>query len=190
MVHSKGTVTRLLRKVSEGQSGALDELLPIVYSELRRRAEGQMHRERRGHTLQPTALVHEAYLRLIGQEGADWKDRNHFYAVASQAMRRVLVDHARARQAQKRGGDLRRVPLVDHVLETGREEIDLVELDDALKELESYGERLARVVEMRFFGGLSVEQVAGVLQVDSRTVERDWRTAKTILYDLLGGEQG
>ncbi len=166
----------------------MNELFPVIYTELHRRAEGHMRRERRDHTLQPTALVNEAYLRLADAEDLDWKDRQHFFAVSSRVMRRVLVDHARASQAEKRGGAMERVPLADHILKAGTADIDLIELDDALEKLEPYGERMTRVVEMRFFGGLSVEEVADVLKVDSRTVKRDWKTARTILYDLMTGD--
>ena len=188
MAEFERTVTRLLKSAREGQSGAMNELFPVIYTELHRRAEGHMRRERRDHTLQPTALVHEAYLRLAEAEGLDWKDRQHFFAVSSRVMRRVLVDHARSARAEKRGGEMDRVPLADHLLQASTADIDLIELDDALEKLESYGERMTRVVEMRFFGGLSIEEVADVLKVDSRTVKRDWRTARTILYDLMTGD--
>ena len=174
-------VTALLRAWSRGDEGARDALLPLVYEELRRRAAAYLRRERRGHTLQPTALVHEAYLRLVGQDVA-WKDRAHFFGLASEIMRRVLVDHARSRKAGKRAGGWTRVELDEAVALSEQRDIDLVVLDQALAELSDLDPRHGRIVELRFFGGLTLEQTAAVLGVSPATVKRDWSLARTWIY--------
>jgi len=180
-------VTDLLLAWGEGDREALDRLVPLVYAELRRRAQSQLARERGSHTLQPTALVHETFLRLVDQRSARWQNRAQFYAVAARLMRRILVDHARGRAAAKRGGDAVRV-----TLETGEETAaspvtDILALHESLDRLASQDERQARVVELRYFGGLSVEEVASVLEVSEITVKRDWAMARAWLYRELGG---
>jgi RNA polymerase sigma factor (TIGR02999 family) len=172
-------ITVLLQRSREGDKDALESVLPLLYRELRRIAAGQLARERAGHTLQPTALVHEAYLRLVDQEQRDWVDRGHFLALAATAMRRVLVHHAERRAAAKRGGDLRRVTLPAEL--AGEDLPDMIALDRALERLAAIDPRGAQVVELRFFGGLSNEEAAGVLGLSSRTVEREWRVTRAWL---------
>jgi RNA polymerase sigma factor (TIGR02999 family) len=165
----------------------LDELFPVVYDELRRVAHRALARERADHTLTTTALVHEAYLRLAAQDAARWNDRSHFLALAATAMRRVLVDYARRQKRLKRGGDLRAVTFTD-AMQLADERADaLLALDDALARLARLSERLAGVVECRFFGGMTAEETAEALQITTRTVERDWRKARGWLYDELRG---
>lgn len=171
-------VTALLLAWSQGDQTALEKLTPLVYQELRRLARGYMGHERAGHTLQTTALVHEAYLRLVDSSRVRWQNRAHFFAVSAQLMRRILVDFARARQYQKRGGEAVRVSLAEAFEVAEGQEADLVALDDALQSLAAVDPRKSRVVELRFFGGLSVEETAEVLQVSPDTVMRDWRLAK------------
>jgi RNA polymerase sigma factor (TIGR02999 family) len=183
-------INRLVREVSQGRRDALDRLVPIVYDELRRIAHGQLRRERPGHTLSTTALVHEAYLRLLNVHQVQWLDRAHFCATAARVMRRVLIDYARARQRQKRGGGAVRVSLTDAVDLPNAQTNDLLELDEALTRLEALGERQYRVVECRCFGGLSVEETAAVLGVSAATVKRDWTFARAWLNRELGPSQG
>jgi RNA polymerase sigma factor (TIGR02999 family) len=171
-------VTVLLRAWRSGSEAALDQLVPLVHHELRQIARRHLRRERRDHSMQATALVNEAYLRLVDLDRADFRDRSHFFAMAARVMRRVLVDHARARRSWKRGGSAIRVTLVDDIAPAGRNGQDLVALDDALKVLEHIAERKGQVVELRFFGGLSVEETAAVLHVSSDTVTRDWQFAR------------
>jgi RNA polymerase sigma-70 factor, ECF subfamily len=179
-------VTKLLRAWSDGDAAALDRLIPLVYAELHRRARRYMRRERVGHTLQTTALVHEAYLKLIDAQGVRWQDRGHFFAIAARVMRRVLVDFARERGFQKRGGAARRVSF-DETLALGEApDTDVVALDEALGALAEIDSRKARVVELRFFGGLSIEETAEALEVSPETVRRDWRLAKSWLLRRLG----
>jgi len=178
-------ITRLLNAWQDGDAAARDRLFVVVYDELRRRASAQLRRERQGHTLRPTALVHEAYLRLMGQDRAKWQNRSQFLAIASEMMRRVLVDHARERKADKRGGAAVRVALAEDVAATDAREVDLIALDSALDELAAMDPRQGRVVEMRFFGGLDTAQIADVLDVSRATVDRDWRFARTWLYRRL-----
>ena len=182
-----GELTGLLHAWREGDAAALDELLPRVYDELRRIASQRMRGERGGHTLQPTALVHEAFLRLVGQP-IDWRDRGHFFAVASRAMRRVAVDHWRAGAALKRGGEGPHVELGD-AAEPAVEarSVDVMALDAALSRLEKLSAQQARVVELRYFAGLSLEEVADVLDRSRASVFRDWRAAKTWLFRELSG---
>jgi RNA polymerase sigma factor (TIGR02999 family) len=171
-------VTALLRQWADGDETALAALLPLVHDELQRIARRCMAAERAGHSLQPTALVNEAYVRLVGGKTVAWNDRAHFLAVAARMMRRILVDHARAHQYQKRGGGAVRVTFVEALAVASSEpDIDLVALEDALDALSQFDERKARVVELRFFGGLSVKETALVLQVSPDTVMRDWRLA-------------
>jgi RNA polymerase sigma factor (TIGR02999 family) len=178
-------VTSLLQAWSRGDIRARDELLPLVYEELKRRAAAHMRRERRDHTLRPTALLHEAYLRLAGQRSAAWQNRSQFFGVASQMMRRILVDHGRAAAAAKRPGPALRVPLEDSAAPVAPQQVDLVLLDQALDELAALDQRRSRVVELRFFGGLSHEETAEVLGVSLATVNRDWRLAKAWLHQRL-----
>jgi RNA polymerase sigma-70 factor (ECF subfamily) len=184
---SPEAVTALLQAWSQGDVSARDELFPLVYEELRRRAAAYMRRERPDHTLRPTALVHEAYLRLIGQRSGAWQNRSQFFGVASQMMRRILVDHGRARVAAKRPGSGLRVGLDEDVAAVAPLELDLVLLDQALDELTALDERQGRVVELRFFGGLSHEQTAEVLGVSLATVNRDWRLARAWLHQRVQG---
>jgi RNA polymerase sigma factor (TIGR02999 family) len=181
-------VTALLDDWSRGDRDALDRLLPLVYLELRGIAARQLHREPNGHTLQRTALVHEAYLRLVEQRNVNWQNRAHFFGVAAQVMRRILVDHARRQRARKRGDNLQRVPLEDVVDDAAAAEIPVLGLDQALSRLERVDPGLARIVELRAFGGLTIEEAAHVLKVSPSTVKRDWRTAKAWLARELGVE--
>jgi len=178
-------VTLLLNAASVGDRAALDALLSIVYDELRRRAASLMRSERGDHTLQPTALVHEAFLELVAIERVDWKGRAHFFAVASQIMRRILIDHARARLADKRGAGATRVP-IDHALGlSASRDADVLAIDGALAELAALNPRHAEIVSMRFFGGLSVEEVAAVLGTPKRTLEAEWSLIKAWLRRAL-----
>jgi RNA polymerase sigma-70 factor, ECF subfamily len=182
-----GQVSGLLRAWSDGDRDALDRLTPIVYDELHRLAQRHMKHERPGHSLQTTALVNEAYMRLVDYKGMQWQNRAHFFAVSAQLMRRILVEHAR-RHNLKRGGGIQHVSLEETAIVGGDRATDLVALDDAMRALAGVDFRKAQVVEMRFFGGLSVEETAEVLKVSSVTVMRDWSTAKAWLYrELTGG---
>jgi RNA polymerase sigma factor (TIGR02999 family) len=182
-------VTLLLKAWSNGEQEALEQLMPLVYSELHRLAHRYMGRERRGHTLQATALVHEAYERLINLKDVSWQNRAHFFAVSAQLMRRILVDYARSRRYNKRGGEWRQVPLNEAVAVFRDRRTDIVALDDALSALAGIDPRKARVVEMRFFGGLSIDETAEVLNVSAETVLRDWRLAKVWLVRQLSQGQ-
>lgn len=175
----------ILAGVSAGNAVAIDRLLPLVYDDLRRAAVRSLARERSDHTLQPTALVHEAYLRLVGQSGAQWRNAAHFLAVAAQIIRRVLVDHARARACQKRGGHRDKHPLEALALAAPAPTVDLIALHEALLRLSMTDPRKAQVVELRFFGGLTVEEVADVVGINARSVERDWQYARAWLYREL-----
>lgn len=163
--------------------------MPLVYDELRGLARQYLQRERRDHTLQATGLVHEAYLRLVDQTATTWRDRAHFFAVAASVMRRVLVDYARAHRAAKRGGALEKIELDEAVALTPERHVDLVALDDALKDLGAFDPRQSQIVELRFFGGLTVEEVAEVLEISPRTVKREWRLARAWLRrEIVKGE--
>jgi RNA polymerase sigma factor (TIGR02999 family) len=185
-------ITRLLQDWSTGDSGAEAEVLPLVYEELRRIAASHLRHERAGHTLQATAIVHEAFLSLHGQPGFEWPSREHFFAFAAHLIRRILVNHARGRNRAKRGGHAERVPLFEMADQGSLRAPALVALDDALTSLESLDPRKAAVVELRFFGGLTLEETAAHLGVSPETVGREWRRAKAWLYDELhpGGEAG
>jgi RNA polymerase sigma factor (TIGR02999 family) len=172
----------LLIQLTDGNRAVLNELLPLVYGELRSLAANYLRRERSGHTLQPTALVHEAYLRLVDQNQVRWQNRAHFFGVAAQMMRRILVDHARGHNAGKRGSDFQKLSLDENIDVSGERAADIVALDDALRELAVIDEQKSRIVELRFFGGLSVEETAEVLGVSAPTVKRQWRMAKAWLY--------
>jgi RNA polymerase sigma factor (TIGR02999 family) len=185
-----GDVSTLLRAWSDGGQNALEKLTPIVYGELHRLARRQMKRERPGHSLQTTALVNEAYMRLVDYKRMQWQNRAHFFAVSAQLMRRILVEHAR-RHNLKRGGGVQHFSLDEaSVVTGGGRATDLVALDDAMNALARLDARKVQVVEMRFFGGLSVEETAEVLKVSAVTVMRDWSTAKAWLYRELGGGTG
>ncbi|MDM7921801.1 MAG: sigma-70 family RNA polymerase sigma factor [Pyrinomonadaceae bacterium] len=178
-------ITRLLLEWRNGSERALDELMPIVYSELRRMARNYMRRQSPGHTLQTTGLVNEAYMRLVDSNRVNWQDRNHFFAVSAQLMRRILVDFARRKNSQKRGGDQIMVTLDERVDKAAESGTDLVALDEALTRLAEFSPRQSRIVELRYFAGLTEEQVADTLGVSSRTVRRDWNLAKAWLYREL-----
>ncbi|MFI5071604.1 MAG: sigma-70 family RNA polymerase sigma factor [Terriglobales bacterium] len=183
MASGPGEVTQLLVAIRAGKRDAESKLIPLVYAELRRLAAGYLRGERGNHTLQPTALVHEAYLRLTKFKEMDWQNRSHFFATAATVMRRILVDHARAQQAKKRQA-FREAILLDEalVVSVGRS-AQLIALDDALDKLAKLDARRSKIVELRFFGGLSEEETGAVLGVSARTVKRDWRVAKAWLYD-------
>ena len=185
MTVSSNQITQLLAAWSSGDETAMDQLMPLVYGELRRIARRYMAGQRAGHTLQTTALIHEAYLKLVGQGERRWQNRAHFFGVAAQAMRHILVDYARARHADKRGGEAQAVSLDEATASTGTQAAEIVALDDALRRLAEVAPRQSRVVELRYFGGLNVEEAAEVLKVSPETVTRDWRMAKAwLLRDL------
>ncbi|MBL8878008.1 MAG: sigma-70 family RNA polymerase sigma factor [Phycisphaerales bacterium] len=182
-------VTRLIQLVASGRSAAVDELLPLVYAELRALAESHLRRERAGHTLQATSLVHEAYIKLVDQTQAQWRDRAHFFAVAAHAIRRILVDYARTRGRIKRGGGRTALPLEDaaaaHIDDN---HIDMLALDEALQRLGQFSTRQARVVELRYFGGMTTDEIAKTLDVAPSTVDGDWAMARAWLCRELRGE--
>ena len=177
----KTDVTQLLSKAQSGDENALNELLPLVYNELRRVAANQLKSERGDHTLQATALVHEAYLRLLEQKEVDWRNRAHFFSIASEMMRRILVNYAIQRNAKKRGDGATKIALDEAVSFANQRDFDLVSLDDALKNLAKFDEKQAKIVELRFFGGLTIEETAEVLEISDSTVKREWRMAKAWL---------
>lgn len=181
-------VTQLLLDWSSGNQAALDRLMPLVDRELHRLAHHYMRRENPGHTLQTTALVNEAYLKLIDQKHVHWKNRAHFFALAAQLMRRILVDHARSRRYAKRGGGAHKISLHDAMIVSPKRGGDLIALDEALDRLAAIDPRKGKVVELRFFGGLSVEETAEALQISSVTVMREWSMAKSWLYNSLSNE--
>jgi RNA polymerase sigma-70 factor (ECF subfamily) len=181
-----GEVTRLLIAWNAGDRAALEKLMPLVYAELRQLAERHFRKERRGHTLQPTAVVHEAYFRLIDQTRVTWKNRGHFLAIASQAMRRILIDHARGRGAEKRGGEVEKVTLdVAIASPEPAREVDILALDEALERLKALDGTQAQIVELRFFGGLTIEETADVMETSPSSVKRDFRSAKAWLFREL-----
>ena len=177
-----GDVTNLLLELRNGSTEAADKLIPLVYDQLRRLARTLLRHERASHTLQPTAIVNDALLRLIGDQNLDWKNRAHFFAVSSNLMRRILIDHARAHRAEKRGGDLQKVELDEALHCDWRQSEALLALDEALNHLEAYDIRLRKVVEMRFFAGMTEEEIAEALSISTRTVMRDWQLARDWLY--------
>jgi RNA polymerase sigma-70 factor, ECF subfamily len=179
-------ITKLLNSTAEGDTSARAELLDAIYGELHQLASAFMRRERRkDHTLQPTALVNEAYLHLIGEQPLNWESRAHFYGAAAQTMRRILIDHARRHHATKRSGDLDRVELEDGLIAVDGQAAELLALDTALNRLALFAQRQAQVVELRFFGGLSVEETAQVIGVSEKTVKRDWAVARAWLENQL-----
>ena len=188
MTSSTHQVTHLLRAWGEGEQSALDELVPLVYQEMHRLAQVYMSRERSGHVLQTTALVNEAYIRLVDTTRASWQNRAHFFAICANVMRRILVEWARSRQALKRGGAAVPLELVESLVADGPGQ-DLVALDDALKDLSALDARKGKVVELRFFGGLSVEETAEALKISCETVMRDWKFAKSWLRRELAREK-
>ena len=183
-------ITRLLNAWQDGDAAARDQLFVVVYDELRRRASAQLRRERQGHTLRPTALVHEAYLRLLGQDRVKWQNRAQFFALAAKMMRRILVNHAEAHRAAKRGGGAQKLSLDDAISFFDEQHLDLLELNEALERLSLLDERQGRIIELRFFGGLTVDEAAGVLEISPATVKREWDMAKTwLLRELTNAER-
>lgn len=185
---SQGQVTQLLLSWNAGDPQALDVLIPLVTSELRRLAHHYLSREQRGHTLQPTALVNECYLRLVDRRRVSWKDRAHFFAFAARTMRRILVEHARAQQAVKRGSGAERVTLAENSADVRPPEVDVLDLDEALGALATMDGRQHRIVELRFFAGLSIRETAEVMGIGEATVNRDWASARAWLYTQLSEE--
>lgn len=184
-MNQPGDITRLLQDYEKGNREALDEVFPLVYEELRRLAANRLRDERSDHTLQPTALVHEAYLRLIEQHSASWRSRAHFFGLAAEMMRRILVNHALGKNRIKRFGNQTRMALDEAADFAEKQDIDIVELDEALIELEKFDAPQAKIVELKFFAGLTTEEIAEVLQVSDSTVKREWRIAKAWLHDRL-----
>jgi RNA polymerase sigma factor (TIGR02999 family) len=185
---AKGEVTELLMRFREGDREAEAQLIPLVYNELRRLASRYLNRERGDHTLQPTALVHEAFLRLANENQPEWQDRAHFFGIAARLMRQILVDHARRQHSLKRGGDCQQSTMTEElVVYSPQKSAELLALDEALQRLASQDERQCRVVEMKFFAGLNIEQIAAVLDVSTRTVKRDWTMARAWLHQEMTG---
>ena len=184
-----GEVTQALRELQGGTRAAWDKLLPLVYDEFRQLAADFLRRERKNHTLQPTALVHEAYLKLVDQSRVDWQGRTHFFAVGAQAMRRILVDHARQHRAVKREGDRHRIELDEKLMAGSQQDEDLLDLDDALVELSRLDPQHGRMVELRFFGGLTVAELAEVMGMSKRSVEREWTMVRSWLRRELDKDE-
>ena len=180
-------ITQLLAEWSDGNQSALDELYPLVYEELHRLARRYMSRERKGHTLQTTALINEAYVRLVDQRNVHWANRSHFFAISAQIMRRILIDHARRHAYAKRGGGAQQVSLEEVAIVAREQSSEIIRLDEALKILAKMDPRRCHVVELRYFGGLSNEEIACVLKVSENTVTRDWNLARAWLYQQLTG---
>ena len=189
MSQTSQNVTQLLLGWGKGDKEALDQLLPLVYDELRRQAARYLRREHAGHTLQTTALIHEAYIRLVDQKRVQWQNRAHFFGIAAQLMRRILVDHARSKHRVKRGGSDVRVSLAEASLTVKARDLDVLAIDEALDRLAQVDERQAKVVELRFFSGLSVEETAEVLQISPATVKREWSMAKAWLHREISNDQ-
>lgn len=187
--HNSANVTQLLISWQKGDRRALDEMLPVVYNELKRVAKYYLSRERPGHTLQTTALVHEAFIRMVDQQHVDWKNRAHFFSLASEMMRRILVNYARDRAAVKRGGNAQRISLSNLDEAAERPNIDLIALDQALNELAREDERKARIVELKFFGGMTNNEIAEVMKISDATVEREWTVARAWLYRAIEGSK-
>lgn len=182
-------ITLLLADWGKGDELALEQLMPLVYDELHRMARNHMRRQPSGHTFQTTELIHETYLKLAKQGDQDWQNRAHFFGVAAKAMRHILVDYARSKQSQKRGGWQERITLGDEVAAAKGNAREVVALDDALKNLEAIDERRSRVVELKFFGGMTMDEIAEVLKISSETAKRDWKFARTwLLRELAGSE--
>lgn len=181
-------VTQLLAEVVNGQQDAADHLMPLVFDQLHVLAEQLLRRETPGHTLQPTALVSEAYVRMVGHSKIDWKGKTHFFAIGARNMRRILVDHARRKKRFKRGGEMQRIPLTDDLCVSNRNNEDVLAIEEALDKLAKLDPRQAQIVELRFYGGLTVEEVAEVLGVSKRTIESDWTMVRAWLRRELGAE--
>lgn len=182
-------ITQILSEIRGGNENALHELLPVVYDELRRLANGYLRKERANHTLQPTALVHEAYLRLLGQHEIEWQNRAHFFGVAARLMREILIEYARGRNRLKRGGEFKTQIALDAAIGlSNQKQLDVVSVDDVLSKLEALDRRQARIVELKFFGGLTVEEIGEVLDISPATVKREWSSAKLLLYKMLNSE--
>ena len=179
-------ITQFLDEIKNGKQESINEFLPLVYEELRRLAKSHLSRERENHTLQPTALVHEAYLRLMGQTKVEWQNRAHFFGIAARLMREILIEYARGRNSQKRGGEFKTQIALDEAVSFSKQnQLDVVAVDDALSKLEKLDERQARIVEMKFFGGLTIEEIGEVLSISPATVKREWSSAKLLLYKML-----
>ncbi len=190
MSDSQADITTLLQAISaEGDPQNLDRLMNLIYDDLRRLAASQLRNERANHTLHPTALVHEAWLRLVSQHSANWQNRLHFFSIAARIIRRILIDHARERFAQKRGGTQRPISISGQDVAGKESPVDLLSLDEALTELAELSERQARIVELRFFGGLTIPEVAATLGIGNRSVDREWQVARVWLYHRLSGEE-
>lgn len=196
MSDSPADITLLLHAAASGDRRDLDALMAAIYQDMRRLAMSHMKGERRDHTLSPTALVHEAYVKFIDQRNTDWKNRLHFFAVAARIIRRILIDHAREKNAQKRGGSgdtddrgMTRISIHEHDLALPARDVDLLALDEALVELAALDEQQARIVELRYFGGCTVEEVAEVMNIGKRTVDRDWQAARAWLFDRLSKDK-
>ncbi len=185
MSDAPGDITMLLRASATGDPQDTNNLMAAIYEDLRRLASSQLNQERPGHTLQPTALVNEAYLRLVNQRSARWNDRLHFFSIASRIIRRILIDHARERNAIKRGGAQRRVSLESSDIAAPESGVDLLALDEALSELAELSETQAKIVELRFFGGLTIPDIAATLSIGARTVDREWQVARAWLFHRL-----
>ncbi len=178
-------ITLLLHAAASGNRSDLDALMTAVYQDMRRLAMSHMDKERRGHTLQPTALVHEAYVKLLDQHRTDWKDRLHFFSIASRIIRRILIDHARSTGAAKRGGSITRISIGDQDVAAPARDVDLLALDEAMLELAQLDEQQARIVELRYFGGCTIEEIAELLELGKRTVDRQWQAARAWLFERL-----
>ena len=178
-------ITQLLMNWSQGDKAALDQLVPLVYPELRRLAKRHMNREDPAHTLQTSALINEAYLKLVDQQNVEWQNRAHFFAVAAQVMRHILVDHARTRNYAKRGGGAPKLPLDEAAALTEQRAGQLIALDDALRDIAALDERKSQIIELRFFGGLSLDETAEVMEISPSTVQREWRAAKAWLHHTM-----
>ncbi len=189
MNESTANITALLRAAASGQRNDVDALMGAIYDDLHRLAAKHLRNERIDHTLQPTALVHEAYLKLIDQRSTTWRDRNHFFAIAARVIRRILVDHARGRRAIKRGAGNERIPLENIEKATPSDSVDLVALDEALEELNQLDARQAKIVELRFFGGMGLDEIAETMEIGRRSVDRHWSAAKAWLLFRLGDER-
>jgi RNA polymerase sigma-70 factor (ECF subfamily) len=182
-------ITQMLIELTDGKPDVVDRIYPHIYDELRRLAGSYLRRERSDHTLQPTALVHEAYIKLIDQTRVKWQNRAHFFGIAAQVMRRILMDHARKHKADKRGGEFEKLPIEEEILVVSHEKsAELVALDDALHALAEIDEQKAKIVELRYFGGLSIEETAEVMGVSVPTINRQWRMAKAWLYGQIAGD--
>ncbi len=186
MTQNGKEITQILSEMKSGEADALSELLPIVYDELRRLAKSHLSRERADHTLQPTALVHEVYLRLFGKTEINWQNRAHFFGIAASSMREILIEYARMKNRKKRGGKFNTQIALDAAVSfADQKELDVIAVDEALTKLEELDKRQSRIVEMKFFGGMNIEEIAEVLNISPATVKREWSSAKLLLYKML-----